>query len=264
MLYDLRGNFDIPILSNCTLACTGCTYLDYMNSGCTIDSTMRLDNIQRIIENLKRLEVRLYRITFLGGEPTIHPEFLEMAKLLSCYKNVIYKELKLITNGTQLNEDFIKSLDYIDSVRVTIYPSTVDIRKAMDTTGLSEYISSKCQFGFLYVSEFEDYGTKQSELEYSQQLNWKRCTKKNWCRILTEDTVYKCGISYNHRSEGCSYESRDEFIKYIENQTHPLDLCENCPTPPNFVPWSSNNEERDTKMVKRGIQIISNWRETII
>ncbi len=66
----------------------------------------------------KRLE-GCEHITFVGGEPTIHPDFL---KLLSAAKRLEYKTL-LITNGVRLSEfDFsAKALPLLDEIVFSIH-----------------------------------------------------------------------------------------------------------------------------------------------
>ena len=262
-LHTLQGNFDLLLTSACTMSCKGCTYLDYKDMGCTIGSVLKMDDVRTIVENLKKINIKLQTITLLGGEPTLHPNYLDIVKYLHEHKNVVYNKLRVISNGTFLKEDFIRSLDFIDTVRFSIYPNSKDIETNLHATGLYEFIKSKCRVVLFNYTYFSKYGEEQENIEYSQQLNWDRCIAKDRCRVLTTDGIYRCYVAYNSKTEICDYSDRLGLINYIENKDTPLDKCTVCPMPCKTEPWQSNNDTRDSLMVESGVGFIQKWRDYI-
>jgi len=256
--YLLKGNFDVLITGGCTLNCKGCSYIDYMDMGNTICNVMKFEEFKNIIQKLIKNNLKLESITILGGEPTIHPEYLKFIQYLYTFKHKIYSKLIVHTNGTNLGNDFINSLDYIDVVKFSFYPISYSIYDKLISSKLYDFIiSKKVKIVIKKVDKFFDYGNKRDDLEYSKKLNWQRCFMKKSCRVLTQDKIFRCPIAFNNNEEGQSYD-RDKIIKYIENDIEPMNLCENCPFPPKEKKWETNNKDVDIKNVERGLKIIDN------
>lgn len=260
-IYTLNGNFDLILLSACTMSCSGCSYLDYLDDGCTIDGSLKIENVKEIVTNLLKLKVKLKRLTMLGGEPTIHPQFLEIVKYLHQHKGIVYDELKVITNGTFFNERFLHSLEYLDSVRISIYPLNKELETAIIKSKLANFIKSKCHLEFYRRNEFEDYNNPIPN--YTANDKWNICWKKQWCRVLMPEGIYRCNIAYNDKTEVCDFTSKQKLINYIENNDIPLEKCKTCPIPCEMIEWKSNNEERDTRNIERGIRLIEQWKTTL-
>lgn len=256
-IYTLKGNFDIELTPSCTLNCKGCTTTDYMNLGNTICNLTTFSEIEKIVDNLKKNKLKVDTLTFLGGEPTIHPEFLKFAEYLYNFKGVIYEKLVLHSNATNINEDFIKSLDFFDIIKFSFYPISKVLRNEIINSGLYKLmVSKKVKVWFKEQYTFLDYGKKDDRYEYTKELNWKRCHLRNTCRIITGNEIYRCAIAYNERKEGIDFSNKDEIIKYIENDTIPLNLCETCPFPPKSINWESNNPEKDKRITDLAVKKI--------
>lgn len=260
-IYTLNGNFDLILLSACTMSCKGCSYLDYLDNGCIIDGSLKIENVKEIVTNLLNLKLKLNRLTMLGGEPSTHPQFLAIVKYIHQYKGILYDELKVITNGTFFNEQFLQSLDYLDSVRISIYPMNKGIEEEIINSKLENYIKSKCHLEFYRRNEFEDYTNPLPG--YTANDRWNICWKKQWCRVLMPEGIYRCNIAYNDKTEACDFTSREKLIDYIENNDTPLDKCKTCPIPCEMMEWKSNNEERDKRNIGRGIELIKQWKTTL-
>lgn len=261
-IYTLSGGLGVLLTPSCTLSCKGCTYLDYLNEGCTVKKPLSLNDIKKIVNFFLSSKIRIQNLTILGGEPTLHHEYLEIIKYLYSFKGTIYYNLQVDTNGTFIQQDFIKSLDYVDSVRLSIYPNTKEILSQLKSTGLLKFMESKCEVRVYENSSFLQYGKKIDGLAYSQKLNWDRChSLKQHCRIIDTKAIYRCPISYNHKKEYCLLsESRSNIIKYIENNSQPLDLCEKCPMPCQTAPCISKNNEKDLKATSNGLAFIKGWK----
>ncbi len=87
----------IRILKKCNSHCTFC---DFWKS----NDEMSIDMIKKIIFGAKNLQVK--EICLTGGEPTIHQNFFEIIELIQ-KSGLIYS---FITNGSNLNDEFLKKL----------------------------------------------------------------------------------------------------------------------------------------------------------
>lgn len=96
----------VPILEitpRCNLNCPIC-----LVRGRSL-SELRLSQVRDIMDNLVRCEGRLNMLTLSGGEPTLHPRFLEV--LDACLRPEV-GIVSVSTNGTTLadNDDLIKAI----------------------------------------------------------------------------------------------------------------------------------------------------------
>ena len=253
----LPGNFDLMIQSTCNLHCKDCSILDWKGNEYP-GQTMKLEDVININEKLIKLGIILEKLTLLGGEPTLNKDIIKIIKYLSKFKNITFKELRLITNGLNFKKDIIKSFEGLDSLRISVYPYSKDIEVKLKDSHLLEYLESITNVEIKEEFYFSVYGTEDPKLEYSKELNWKRCWKKNWCRHLTVDGLYRCDILENVGQELCDMTDKNELINYI-NSDVPYDYCEKCPQPALKKPWQSNNPEVDKKNTKRGISLIKEW-----
>ena len=101
----LKGNFDLMIESTCNLHCKNCSVIDFQGNK-YLGKTMNIDDVIKINKKLIKLGVVLQRLTLLGGEPTLNKDIVKIINYLSEFKNITFKELKMITNG--LNEKTMK------------------------------------------------------------------------------------------------------------------------------------------------------------
>lgn len=258
-MYTLSGNFDLQLTPACTLSCKGCSTTDYMSIGNTICNLMTRSDLEQIVNNLIDNKLKVETLTFLGGEPTIHPNFLEFVKYLHTFKGVVYDKLILHSNATNITDDFLESLEYFDILKISTYPVSVELKNEIIKSGLYDYfISKNVEVLFRHQFYFYNYGVEDENHTYTQELNWERCFMKDSCRVITPDKIYRCALAYNERKEGVNFTDRQSIINYIENQNKPLDLCKTCPFPPKVTEWGSNHNERDKKNVDLAIQKIRN------
>lgn len=253
----LSGNFDLMIQSTCNLHCKDCSVLDWKGNEYP-GQTMKLEDVININEKLIKLGIIVYRLTLLGGEPTLNKDIIKIIKYLSEFKNITFKELKLITNGLYFKKDIIKSFEDLDSLRISIYPYTLDMKKELIRSPLYKHLLSITDLEVMEFDQFICYGVEDPKYDYSKELNWERCLKKDWCRHLTVDGLYRCDILENLGQEFCDMSDKNKVIDYIKFDV-PYDYCEKCPQPALFKPWQSNNPEVDKRNAKRGISLIQEW-----
>jgi molybdenum cofactor biosynthesis enzyme MoaA len=76
----VKGNFDLYITNVCNLHCKNCIVLDY--KGRVTIPHLSLEEIKEIIE---KIPVQLEQLQLVGGEPTLHPEFVQIVHYLEWY-----------------------------------------------------------------------------------------------------------------------------------------------------------------------------------
>jgi len=67
----------------CNLHCKGCNRLCNLIDWGKIEEPMSVDQIQMLVDNLIEEKRHVNRIKLVGGEPTIHPQFMEVCEVLS-------------------------------------------------------------------------------------------------------------------------------------------------------------------------------------
>ena len=66
---------------------------------------------------------------------------------------------------------------------------------------------------------------------YTKELNWQRCGKKDRCRVLSKEGLYRCFVLHAEDEDLCTMESQNQVKDYIERNTA-FDFCGKCPMPP--------------------------------
>lgn len=99
----------IPITSACNLDCPIC-YTVNKNED---PHRMTKEQLKEILEHLLNDHEELDIINFTGGEPTLHPELLELLELC---RDAGIRRLTISTNGLKLkDEDYVKRLAALDA-----------------------------------------------------------------------------------------------------------------------------------------------------
>jgi MoaA/NifB/PqqE/SkfB family radical SAM enzyme len=146
--------FTIELTTLCNLKCKGCPRTVGINSGSWTNKSMPIDIFQSCLGNLPKIGM----VTLHGiGEPTLHPNFLEILSLAKRSKK--FGKIKITSNGLAKPIDFYvesfnKGLDEVwfsvDSVNQTLsnhLRENTDIRKleslitSLHHAGISPMIS---------------------------------------------------------------------------------------------------------------------------
>lgn len=263
MSHLLKGEYDLHITDYCNLHCKGCVVLDYQNMGTPTNERATLDDVKQVVSNLKRLDLRLEKLKLMGGEPTLHKDLDKIIDYLQ--SSNIADKLYIITNGLNFTNDVVRSIYKLDGVMISVYPITDkcdgerNIEAILKPTEIHHRFRDKLDLRFWYETHFECYGEPMhGGLEYTSQLNWDRCRKKNFCRVINIDGLYRCTVTYSEKKDIIGWEDKDDIIEYMEQQSVPLSHCEDCPQPVKTVKWDSNNLPIDIKAFDRGIELIKN------
>ena len=107
----LRGKFDLrnsqamdvielEITSVCNLGCANCDRSCSKDQAPT-NETMTVEQVKKFIAQCIQTRKRWYKIKVLGGEPTVHPEWITILNLLKAYRDEYnpHAKLELVTNG---------------------------------------------------------------------------------------------------------------------------------------------------------------------
>lgn len=116
----LNRSIEIQVLLACNWSCSACDQhsnfhgISYIKKG-----TMTLAQIQHFIDELKTANGYFGRIRLVGGEPTMHPKFAEIVRLL--HESLVPAHvggLELITNGDN-NSHKIEPVRHLLRVRIS-------------------------------------------------------------------------------------------------------------------------------------------------
>lgn len=92
-----KSFIEIDITTRCNLRCPNC---DRTIVRAPSDEHMSLDQINRFVDESISMDWEWRRINLLGGEPTLHPDFNRIVKILLSYREMNPEcEIKVLTNG---------------------------------------------------------------------------------------------------------------------------------------------------------------------
>jgi hypothetical protein len=118
---------EIEISSYCNLGCTQCD----RNCGqaqAPTNEKMSVEQIAKFIEQSIKTRKRWYKIRVLGGEPTLHPDWLVILERLRKYRDGYspYTTIELVTNG----------YGPVVTNRLPLIPADIEIVNTAKTTPL--------------------------------------------------------------------------------------------------------------------------------
>ncbi len=97
-----RNRLRLLITNNCNFDCTYCHNEGQFGK----NNFLKLSFVKKFSKWLKDEEIQLYSITISGGEPTSHPELLD---IITCL-NEFSQKISIVTNGSLLNKQKINEL----------------------------------------------------------------------------------------------------------------------------------------------------------
>jgi organic radical activating enzyme len=226
----VKGNFDLYITNVCNLHCKNCIVLDY--KGRVTIPHLSLEEIKEIIE---KIPVQLEQLQLVGGEPSLHPQFVQIVHYLKSVPN-LYQRLSIVTNGTNYTPETAKVFELFD---VVIHSEYTELGH---TPKLPPFVTKKYDQPY-----FEQYFVPLDP-KHTAESNWKNCYMKDECSVLTKEGVYHCPITMNEKVEVTEYSS----LKSFRDRTQPLDFCEQCPMPCLRKRWRSNRPTTDRRVYQKG------------
>lgn len=133
-----KQKINLHIIERCNFACKYC----FAHFG--QNKMLRKDEWITIIDNCIN-SGKINEINFAGGEPLLHPDFIDMVKYIAeCNKSSANKiKCSLITNGSLLNEEWIKENGgYFNTVGISVDSTNEETMKQIGRCDKSgKYIS---------------------------------------------------------------------------------------------------------------------------
>jgi organic radical activating enzyme len=124
----LHGHkLEYNLADHCNLSCSECSHMSpYLPK--------RFEPFETFERDLNRLaEVyRVQRFRFVGGEPLLNRDIVRFAQAVR--RSQLAAEVEVVTNGVLLRRVDEALLQSIDSIAVSVYPSTGDLTEVLRTT----------------------------------------------------------------------------------------------------------------------------------
>lgn len=185
----------VNILDHCNLRCKGCDHF-----ACIADPYfVSVETIKKDVEKLAQIlhGDNVIKIAVMGGEPLLHPDLLEILKIVR--RNFPYTIIRLTTNGILLlkqKDEFWKVCrEYKISIVNTKYPINLDF-DGMKKKAISENVK------FQY---FEDTGDEIVKTSFKKIINlegnnnpvesFSNCHISNYGNFLMEGKFFSCPFS---------------------------------------------------------------------
>lgn len=119
-----QSELTIDLTYHCNFACINCNRLSNVKN--KPRNNLSLEDIELILQDLKKNNNPLKTIIISGGEPTVHPEFLRIISVIAeyCKQHNIF--LKLNTNGgptfLRIKDQLPSNVNVLNSAKQNNYP----------------------------------------------------------------------------------------------------------------------------------------------
>jgi hypothetical protein len=159
---------EVEIITRCSLACFNC---DRSIRQAPSNECMSPEQIEKFVNESIELNWGRKRIRLMGGEPTLHPQFFEILKIVKRYKNLNPRcNIGISTNGygSKVNEVLSR------------LPEWVNVRNSRKESNIHKFI---------------DYNIAPVDLEEYKDADFtKGCWITEECGLgLSRNGYYPCG-----------------------------------------------------------------------
>lgn len=90
------NNVELNMTFACNLKCKGCNRLCNLTR---LDDDMTVQQVEKFVQNLAFEKRHISRVKLVGGEPTVHPQFMEICEVLSsAHQTGLIDKIKVNTN----------------------------------------------------------------------------------------------------------------------------------------------------------------------
>lgn len=233
------SNIETDIADHCNLACSHCSH----HSPFIRPSFYQLEEFERDINILKNY-VRCDWFKILGGEPLLNRNFKQYIDAIR--RSNISDNIALFTNGVLLDKIDHASLDELDCLYVSIYPTKYQ-KRVIESIQRIKNSMPGLVIHTRYVDTFEaqEFLAKNTNEKLVNRI-WNACKIRYECNAVYRGYFIKCMTSYrkeqflkrvgqssdelNKDSYGCSLvgpELKTRLFNYIFSNT-PLTSCSWC------------------------------------
>jgi len=190
-------NLEIHVTHACNLACEGCSHFSDQNHKGNV-------SLREAEEWMKLWRDRLSPSTFsiMGGEPTLHPDFLEFINLSRRYWPA--STIRIVSNALLLDKhpDLPKVMDEIGNtyLHISIHHGSINfLRRISDNIGMVRQWIRDYDTDVHFMKSYEGWSRRYhgygAEMEPFNDENpsqsWKICQSKR-CQQLFDGKIWKC------------------------------------------------------------------------
>tara|TARA_R110001606_G_C15228534_1_gene634859 strand:- start:50 stop:742 length:693 start_codon:yes stop_codon:yes gene_type:complete len=225
---------------------------------------------------------------FVGGEPTLHPQFVDFCKVAKA-SGLVNKKISVVTNGISLMSQPDEFWEAIDLISLSMYRNTnINYEKVLQTiqskydshgvtyniatdqeqienleTVKNNYIYEKlAQGSFKLLTNYEEHPPEVAQSVFNE------CILKDICHSIKDGKYYRCTIStikdahykaigvetnYNFKEEdGLAIDENfpDQWEGFIKDKTININACRYCNG------WGTQKEEAHRQLSMNEIKAI--------
>lgn len=220
----------IPITIHCNLKCNRCYHFSNLQDK---EKFYDLEQYKKDINNIKKLDFKIFEFRFLGGEPLLCDnilDYIEYTKQIYPYSN-----MKIITNGILLlskSEEFLKKLARLNIfISISLYPPMMNKINEVESRLIKNGVGYEI---FRLGNRFNKILNEKESLDFKDVA--KECEK---CIIIYNGIISRCAPSifiniFNNKFQYdypetnkkiTFFKSRKSVLKYINK---PVELCKYC------------------------------------
>ena len=252
-------HFEINIVKHCNLNCRGCNHFSPLASNDFMSVSVIENDVRRLGELFHHTASRIY---LLGGEPLLHPQIEEIAKI--CREHFPETKIFIVTNGillANMSESFWKCCkDNKIIISPTRYPIKIDYDSLSDLAnshGVEYFMFGGTDFYArkLWFEPIDICGSHDVDDEF------KQCRQANKCITLENGKLYTCILpptiqafnsyfGYNlevTEEDGIDIYKAKSYEEVLDFFTHPIPFCKYCD-------WKSHTYENPYGISKKDIK----------
>lgn len=232
---ELAHEFLFDITSVCNLNCTNCSVF----CGLREPYFITLNDFKQQLTNLRN-KVPVSFVSFCGGEPTLHPQLLDLCKELfnqipDCY-------LQIITNGTLLDKISDEDLKFLSKYKVcfaiTLYPK-------IEYINIVQNFEKKCKQYYPNI-ELSIKGIRPYFGKYEYNFKGTNdpddfyyfCEKSHQCHsfVIFKNRIYNCCIAPDYQAinlpkdenDSISLDNLPSYEELLAFGNHSYSSCKYC------------------------------------
>lgn len=230
-------DLEIHIVDHCNLNCAGCNHF------CSLAEPfyISLDEFKKQLILVKEKIPSLKWLMLLGGEPTLHPQLLELCQIArTLFPNII---IEILTNGKDLSKIVTKKEQFIQlNIQFTIARYNIPYNES-DIKSVCEIGNSSFSWGReSFVQTLVDITGSQD----IKQSFYKYCHHQLPCFTLQDYKIFECPFAAHIRHFNKKFHTNIpiiENIDYLDLNTLTLDKLESFAyTPKNICKYCKPGE----------------------
>ena len=231
----LYHEFLFDITSVCNLNCTNCSVF----CGIREPYYITTEEFKTQLSNLTS-KYPVSFLSFCGGEPTLHPQFMELCK--EVFKQIPDCFLQIITNGTLLDKLSDEDLQFLSQYKVcfaiTLYPKIKYINIVQNFENKCKEFYPNIQIDFKGIRPYfgkYDYNFKGTN---DPDDFYYFCEKSHQCHsfVIFKNRLYNCCIAPDYAAINLPEDEDDSFSMYdlpsyeelLHFGNHSYNCCKYC------------------------------------